>query len=52
VVHHAKRTGSLAGIDPRAYRFYMLAQFATRFTRYHEWQRAVVWEGKYVIVRE
>ena len=23
---------------------------STRFTRYHEWQRSVVWEGKYVMV--
>ena len=25
-------------------------QLASRFTRYHEWQRTVVWEGLYVIV--
>ncbi|MFL5680168.1 MAG: hypothetical protein ACJ77B_06155 [Chloroflexota bacterium] len=45
-------SGSLAGTDPRPYRYYTLAQFATRYTRYHEWQRTVIWEGKYVIVSE
>jgi|SRR5215210_381704 len=45
-------SGSLAGSDPRPYRYLSLADFAVRYTRYHEWQRTVVWEGKYVIVSE
>jgi hypothetical protein len=45
-------TGPLYGRDPWPYRYLTLAQFKTRFTRYHESQRAVVWEGRYVIVSE
>ena len=36
--------------DPWPKRYYTVSQLASRFTRYHEWQRSVVWEGKYVIV--
>jgi hypothetical protein len=45
-------SGSLLNTDPRPYRFMSLADFAGRFTPYHEWQRAVIWEGKFVIVAE
>ncbi len=45
-------SGSLLKRDPRPYRYMTLSQFALRFTRYHESQRAVVWEGKFVIVSE
>lgn len=36
--------------DPWPKRYYTVDQLATRFTRYHEWQRSVPWEGKFVIV--
>ncbi len=39
-----------AGRDPWPDRYYTVDQLATRFTRYHESQRSVVWEGKWVIV--
>ena len=44
-------TGSLRR-DPWPYRYMSLSNFAVRYTRYHEWQRPVVWEGKFVIVSE
>ena len=39
-----------AGRDPWPKAYYTVAQLSTRFTRYHESTRAVVWEGLYVIV--
>ena len=36
--------------DPWPKKYYTVAQLNTRYTRYHEWQRSVVWEGRYVIV--
>jgi hypothetical protein len=45
-------TGPLYGRDPWPYKYLTVAQFATRFTRYHESSRSVVWEGHYVIVSE
>jgi hypothetical protein len=36
--------------DPWPKAYYTVDQLSTRFTRYHEWQRSVVWEGKFVIV--
>ncbi len=36
--------------DPWPKKYYTVDQLASRFTRYHEWQRSVPWEGKYVIV--
>ena len=44
-------SGSLAK-DPQPYGYLSLAAFKRRFTRYHEWQRKVIWEGKYVIVSQ
>jgi hypothetical protein len=38
------------GKDPWPKAYYTVDQLSTRFTRYHEWQMSVVWEGKYVIV--
>jgi len=39
-----------AGRDPWPKAYYTVDQLSTRFTRYHESTRAVVWEGQYVIV--
>lgn len=36
--------------DPWPKAYYTVDQLSTRYTRYHEWQMSVVWEGKYVIV--
>ena len=36
--------------DPWPKAYYTVDQLSTRFTRYHEWQMSVVWEGKYVLV--
>ena len=44
--------GSLSASDPWPYRYLNLDQFGVRYTRYHEWQRRVVWEGKFVTVSE
>jgi hypothetical protein len=47
-------SGSLYGRtgEPWPYRYLPLAEFRLRFTRYHEPSRAVLWEGKFVIVAE
>jgi hypothetical protein len=29
-----------------------LETFKRYFTRYHEWQRSVIWEGKWVVVAQ
>jgi len=39
-----------AGRDPWPKAYYTVDQLSTRFTRYHESTRKVVWEGLYVIV--
>lgn len=39
-----------AGKDPWPKQYLTVDQLSSRFTRYHEWQRTVVWEGLYVIV--
>jgi hypothetical protein len=36
--------------DPWPKAYYTVDQLSTRYTRYHEWQMSVVWEGKYVLV--
>jgi hypothetical protein len=36
--------------DKWPYRYMTVAQFKEVFTRYHEWQRRVIWEGKWVVV--
>jgi hypothetical protein len=39
-------------LDRHPYRYTAIGDFRRRFTRYHEWQRSVIWEGRYVIVSE
>lgn len=36
--------------DPWPKKYLTVDQLSASFTRYHEWQRSVIWEGKYVIV--
>jgi hypothetical protein len=36
--------------DSWPYRYLTVSQFRQVFTPYHEWQRSVIWEGKYVVV--
>ena len=38
--------------DPYPYRYMTLASFKSVYTRYHEWQRKVIWEGLYVVVND
>jgi hypothetical protein len=38
--------------DKWPYKYMTVAQFREVFTRYHEWQRRVIWEGKWVVLRE
>lgn len=38
--------------DKWPYRYLTVAQFRMSFTRYHEWQRSVIWEGKWVVVAQ
>ena len=38
--------------DPWTYKFMKLADFRKHFSRYHEWQRRVVWEDKWVIISQ
>jgi hypothetical protein len=42
--------GSVA--DKWPYRYLTASQFKQYFTRYHEWQRRVIWEGKWVIIAQ
>lgn len=41
-----------ASRDPWTRKFMSIAAFRKNFTRYHEWQRRVVWEDKWVIVSQ
>ena len=44
-------TGPLGSpTDPYPYKYLTLAAFNKVYTRYHEWQRHVIWEGLYVVV--
>ena len=46
-------TGPMGGSpDPFPYRYMTLSAFNKIYTRYHEWQRKVVWEGLYVVVND
>lgn len=46
-------TGPLGGYpDPYPYKYVSLASFNKVYTRYHEWQRKVIWEGLYVVVND
>ncbi len=38
--------------DKWPYRYLTVADFKGYFTRYHEWQRNVIWEGKWVVVAQ
>jgi hypothetical protein len=38
--------------DKWPYAYLTVSQFKMHFTRYHEWQRKVVWEGKWVIIAQ
>ena len=38
--------------DKWPYKYMTVAQFREVFTRYHEWQRKVIWEGKWVVLSE
>jgi hypothetical protein len=38
--------------DRWPYKYLTVSQFREVFTRYHEWQRSVIWEGKWVIVSQ
>ena len=38
--------------DKWPYAYLTTAQFNMHFTRYHEWQRSVIWEGKWVIIAQ
>lgn len=38
--------------DKWPYRYITVAQFREAFTRYHEWQRRVIWEGKWVVLAQ
>ncbi|MGZ9276529.1 MAG: hypothetical protein ACXW4L_05335 [Candidatus Limnocylindrales bacterium] len=38
--------------DKWPYRYLTLEQFKSYFTRYHEWQRKVIWEGRWVVISQ
>jgi hypothetical protein len=38
--------------DKWPYAYLTTAQFKLYFTRYHEWQRKVIWEGKWVVIAQ
>lgn len=38
--------------DPYPYKYLTLDAFRKEFTRYHEWQHKVIWEGLYVMVND
>jgi len=38
--------------DPWPYKFMTMTDFRSHFTRYHEWQRSVIWEGTWVIISQ
>jgi len=38
--------------DPWPYQYWSLTRFSEVFTRYHEWQRSVIWEGRYVVIAQ
>jgi hypothetical protein len=38
--------------DKWPYKYLTVSQFREYFTRYHEWQRSVIWEGKWVVISE
>jgi hypothetical protein len=38
--------------DRWPYKYLTVSQFREYFTRYHEWQRSVIWEGKWVVISQ
>jgi hypothetical protein len=38
--------------DKWPYRYLTADEFRRYFTRYHEWQRSVIWEGKWVVIAQ
>jgi hypothetical protein len=38
--------------DPWPYKYLTNSQFREHFTRYHEWQRSVIWEDTWVIISQ
>ena len=38
--------------DRWPYKYLTVSQFRDVFTRYHEWQRSVIWEGKWVVLAQ
>jgi hypothetical protein len=38
--------------DKWPYKYLTVSQFRQYFTRYHEWQRSVIWEGKWVVISQ
>jgi hypothetical protein len=38
--------------DKWPYKYLTVSQFRQYFTRYHEWQKKVIWEGKWVVISE
>jgi hypothetical protein len=38
--------------DRWPWKYLTVDQFRQVFTRYHEWQRSVIWEGKWVVLRQ
>jgi hypothetical protein len=46
-------SGPLGSTSDRwPYKYLTIAQFKNVFTRYHEWQRSVIWEGKWVVLAQ
>jgi hypothetical protein len=46
-------SGPLGTVADRwPYRYLTVSQFREVFTRYHEWQRSVIWEGKWVVIAQ
>jgi len=46
-------SGPLGTVSDRwPYRYLTVSAFRDVFTRYHEWQRKVIWEGKWVVISE
>jgi hypothetical protein len=38
--------------DKWPYKYLTVSQFRQYFTRYHEWQKSVIWEGKWVVISQ
>jgi hypothetical protein len=46
-------SGPLGTVSDRwPYKYLTVSDFRDVFTRYHEWQRKVIWEGKWVVISE